>query len=211
MLRRANYLKDVAELFQQGRALKRWLLISSMMWLPQTIILPFTSWFAHEVKGAQEYVLGAMATGMVLTPIIMAIPVGRLADKIGRKKVIYLLTPLCYASNLLLIWAPGPAVLIVAGFLQGFYMISMGISGAISAELVPIYQMGRWQGLLGLCRGLLSAPMPILGGLIWTAIGPSYVFLALIVLDLFVKIPVLISMPETLWARFNEGEEPPCR
>ena len=101
--------------------------------------------------------------------------------------------------------------MIAAGFLQGFYIVSTVIESAMSAELVPMDQMGRWMGLLGLCRGLVSAPMPILGGLIWAAIGPKYVFLALIALDLFVKIPVLISMPETLRARFNAEQEPPCQ
>ena len=30
------------------------------------MILPFTQLFAHEVKGADEYILGAMVTGMAL-------------------------------------------------------------------------------------------------------------------------------------------------
>ncbi len=203
---RTNYLKDFGELFQSGKNLKRWLLISSVMWLPVTVILPFTSWYANEVKGAQEYVLGGMAAGAVLTQIVTAVPVGQLADRIGRKKVLYLMAPLCYASNLLLIFAPNPATLIIAGCLQGFYIVSMVVSGAMGAELVPHDQMGRWQGLLGLlCRGLMSAPMPVLGGVIWVTVGPSYVFVALIAIDLCIRIPALIGMPETLRAPQNRG------
>jgi len=41
--------------------------------------------------------------------------------------------------------------------------IGSGISALIST---PVGQMGRWSGLLGLFRGLVSIPAPIVGGLI---------------------------------------------
>jgi len=201
---RTNYFKDFGELFQRGRHLKRWLVISAIMWLPMTVILPFTSWYANEVKGAQEFVIGGMAAGVVGIQIIFAIPVGNLADRIGRKKILYVMTPLCYASSLLLISSAHPVTLILAGCLQGCYMVAMVASGAIGAELVPADQMGRWQGMLGLSRGLISAPVPILGGIIWEHIGPSYVFVALIIVDICIRIPLLIGMPETLRQPFNQ-------
>jgi len=65
-------------------------------------------------------------------------------------------------------------------------------------ELVPAEQMGRWLGMVRFCRLLLGACGVYLGGVIWDAWGPQYVFLSVIVLDLFIRIPLLVKMPETL-------------
>ncbi len=46
--------------------------------------------------------------------------------------------------------------------------------------------------------GLVTIPAPIIGGLIWREIGPMYVFVIPIVFDLFLRIPLLATVPETL-------------
>lgn len=139
-----------------------------------------------------------MATATVVARLLFGIPVGRLADRIGRKRVIYILTPLWYASNLLLAFSSGPIMLVLYAFLQAFYTISSGIVGAMSMELVSVEQQGRWSGLLGLFTGLVTIPAPILGGIIWRELGPIYVFLVPIALDLLLRMPLLSRMPETL-------------
>jgi MFS family permease len=121
-----------------------------------------------------------------------------LADRIGRKRVIYLLTPLWYTSNLLLAFSTGPVTLVLYAVLQAFYTISTGVTNAMSMELVPVEQQGRWSGLLGLFSGLVTIPAPIIGGVIWRELGPVYVFLIPIALDLALRVPLLSAVPETL-------------
>jgi MFS family permease len=195
---KAGFLKDFSELFKKGHNLKRWLVISSISDLPWVMLIPFTQPFAHEVKGADQYVLGAMVTAFAVTPLILGIPAGRLADRIGRKKVIYLMMPLVWASSLLLIFAPNSGVLVAAGVLQGFMYTNSVITGAMTFELVPAERMGRWLGIIRLCRMLLGAGGVFMGGMIWDVFGPPYVFLPVIGLDLFIRIPLLVGMPETL-------------
>lgn len=89
-------------------------------------------------------------------------------------------------------------MVILAGALWVFYTINSGITGAMALELVPIEETGKWSGLQGLFRGVVSLPAPILGGLLWQAIDPMYVFLVPVALDLIIRIPLLISVPETL-------------
>ena len=200
-----NFFKGIGEVFKQGRNLKRWLVISSIGSLPMGMLLPFTQPFAHEVKGADQYVLGAMVTGFALVPLLFGIPAGRLADRIGRKKVLYLTIPLVWISSLILIWAPSSGFLVLAGILQGFYFVSGVIAGAMTFELVPPEQMGRWLGVSRFCRLLLAAGGAYLSGIIWDNVGPQYVFLTVIGLDLFIRIPLLIGMPETLDLRKSAG------
>jgi MFS family permease len=139
-----------------------------------------------------------MATATVVARLVAGIPSGRLADRIGRKRVIYLLTPLWYLSNLLLAFSTGPVTLMLYAALQSFYMIVSGLMSAMTMELVPVDQQGRWSGMLGLFTGLFSIPAPVIGGLIWNRLGPIYVFLIPIALDLLLRVPLLSTVPETL-------------
>ena len=203
----SNFFKGLSQVFKQGHNLKRWLVISSITSLPMGMVMPFRQVFAYEVKGADQYILGAMVTASALVPLVLGIPVGRLADKIGRKKVLYITMPLVWVSNLVLIWAPTPGFLVVAGALQGFFMLSGLPSRAMTRELVPPDQMGRWLGITQFCRMLFSAGAVYLAGVIWDSIGPSYVFLTIIATDILIRIPLLIGMPETLGLRV--GTEQP--
>ncbi|MFH1087220.1 MAG: MFS transporter, partial [Chloroflexota bacterium] len=202
----SNLFKDLGQVLKEGRSLKRWLVVASITQLPLGMIFPFAPLFAHQFKGADPYVLGAMAAGAALTSIVMAIPLGRLADRVGRKKVLYLAIPLFWVSNIMLLLAPSPGFLIAAGVLQGFYHISAPITGAIERELVPAGQMGRWLGITRFVKMLFNACLAFLSGLIWDRLGPQYVFLTFIALDLFLRMPLLISMPETLGLREGKAE-----
>jgi MFS family permease len=142
--------------------------------------------------------LGVMAGATVVAQLVFGIPAGRLADRVGRKRVIYLLAPLWYASNLFLAFSPGPIVLVLSAALLAFYNISTGATNAMTLELLPLEQQGRWGGLLSLFTGLVTIPAPIIGGLIWRELGPMYVFIIPIVFDLFLRVPLLATVPETL-------------
>ena len=193
-----NPFRDSLQILKGNRAAQKWLIIGALNKLPFGLILPFTQVFAQEMKGADSYVLGAMVTATALTTIVFGLPSGMVADRIGRKKVLYLLIPLFWAANLVLVWAPSPAFLILSGILLGFYYIMSPITGAIEMEVVTAEQMGRWIGMNHLVKSFFGAAMALVGGLIWDKIGPQYVFLIYIGIDLVFRIPLLISMPETL-------------
>jgi MFS family permease len=193
-----NIFHDILQVLREGNHLKRWLVISSVTHFPMAMVFPFSQVFAYEIKGADPLILGAMVTASAVASIALAVPLGRLADRVGRKKVLYGTIPLFWLSNLLLVWAPNWIFLILAGMLQGFYFLGGPIAAAMERELVPADQMGRWLGIARFFRMILSAWMVFLSGLIWDRIGPQYVFWAFVVLDLVLRAPLLLSMPETL-------------
>jgi MFS family permease len=193
-----NLIKDGIQLLRGNRIAQKWLVIGALNQIPLGMILPFTQVFAQEAKGASGYVLGAMVTGAALTSIVFGIPTGVVADRIGRKKTLYILMPLFWSANLILVWAPSPGFLILAGVLVGFLHISGPITGAMEMELFPAEQMGRWLGINRLVKAIFGASMALIGGLIWDGIGPQYVFLIFVSIDLLLKMPLLISIPETL-------------
>jgi MFS family permease len=198
-----RFFADFYNVLKEGRYLKRWLIISSLGHLPVGMVFTFSQVFANEIKGANEIVLGAMVTGASLTSIVLAIPLGRLADKIGRKRVLYVTIPLFWLSNAILVLATSSAWLIIAGIMQGFYWIGAPVAMAMERELVPADRMGRWLGITRLFRMASSAVMAFLAGMIWDKAGPQYIFLLFVALELFIRMPLLISMPETLKSRFG--------
>jgi MFS family permease len=170
------------------------------------MVFPFSQVFAHQVKGANEFILGAMVTASALSSIVFAIPLGRLADRVGRKKVLFITIPLFLLSNLMLIRAPAPAFLVLAGFLQGFYYIGAPIAAAIERELVPAEHMGRWIGVTRFFKMIFSAILALTAGIIWDKFGPQYIFITFISIELLIRLPLLISIPETLNKRFKSPE-----
>ena len=193
---KGTFTADFRELFQGGIA-GRWILVATITALPTAMMAPFIALYAHEIKGADQYLLGSMATAMVASRLVFGIPLGRLADRIGRKRVIFGITPLWYASILLLVLAKSPAMLILSGALQTFVNVGMGATSAMGIELMPLEKQGRWSGLLGLFTGLVTVPAPILGGWIWDAWGPMYILLLPLAIDLLVRVPLLATVPET--------------
>lgn len=195
---RISITDDFRRVFRNAPYLKRWIAVVCLSSLPLAMTLPFMHLFANEVKGAGPYVLSLMSMAMVTAHVLFGIPLGRLADRLGRKRIIFLLTPFWYLSSILLVLARGPFGLVLAGAFWGFYPIMSVVTSSMTLELVPLQHMGRWSGLLGVFAGLVTVPAPLIGGLIWRHVGPTYVFIIPLVLDLLLRIPLLTTIPETL-------------
>lgn len=189
---------DFQEVFRRGTAVKRWLLFQSLNMFTGTMIATFRFPYAHEVKSAGPFVLGGILTAMTLSEAVFSTPFGRLADKFGRKKMFYLLTPFFCLANILFVFSPSPEYLLLAGLLMGFRMLSWFTYGSMTPELVPRDCIGRWRGLIGLFTGLVTIPAPVIGGLIWEHLGPEWVFIIPTLIDLFIRLPLLYTVPETL-------------
>lgn len=193
-----GFLENMRKVFARGKNVKRWILyraLSDTSWYVSLIYLPL---FVAEVKGADQFVLGGMTTASMILPLLLSIPMGWLADTIGRKKVIYIVTPFYALSILLLISATNFTTLIISGFLQGFFMLGLVTQGAMTQEFVPTYLLGTWWGVLSLLSGGISIIGPIIGGIIWSFFGPVFVFLLILSIEAS-KITLLwLSIPETL-------------
>jgi MFS family permease len=198
-----HMLSSFAQIFKHGPDVVRLVAVMALMELPWSLTQPFMPLYAHQVKGADEFVLGAIYTAITIVPLVISIPLGHLADRYGRKKLLFSMAPLTYAANLCLIFAPATSrhaspLLVLYGVLFGFNSISMALASSMTAEIMPKEQMGRWIGVISLVRGLFAIPAPLVGGLIWEHIGPQYVFIAAIAIDAFVRLPLLSLVRETL-------------
>jgi MFS family permease len=196
-------LAGFAQVFNQGSDVVRLIIVMALMELPWSMTQPFMPVYAHQFKGADEFMLSGIAVAITIVPMIISIPLGRLADRYGRKKFLFAIAPLAYAANLFLVFAPADGrytslFLFIYGVLFGFNSVSMILASSMTAEIMPSALMGRWIGIVSLIRALLSIPMPLIGGLIWDHIGPEYVFATAIAVDVLFRLPLLGSVRETL-------------
>ena len=208
---RLHVVRDFAQVLRRGPRVVRLLLVMGLMELPWAMTQPFVPLYARDFKGANEFVLGGISVAATVVPLLTSIPLGRLADRHGRKKLIFIIAPLAYAANLCLVLAPRTGIaatqfVLLYGVLFGFNSISMALASSMAAEIVSAEQMGRWIGMVNLFRASLAIPAPFVGGLIWEHVGPQYIFFLAIAVDVLMRIPLLASVPETL--RPGDGSTP---
>jgi len=191
---RRSLSEGIRRILSEGVTVKRWILyqMTSMLTMYMAFYVPL---YAREVKNADQYTLGAMDTAFYVVVVLCSVPGGILADRIGKKRLIMLVTPLYSAAMLLLVRADSSPLLILAGLMSGFNFVAGVTQGAISVELVPRDLLGSWFGLNGLFRGLVSMASPVLGGVIWNSLGPQYVFYFLAATQIL-KLGILATVPE---------------
>jgi MFS family permease len=201
-----GFIQDFRDVFKGEKWLKRWILIMFIRNVGLRLSLPFIPlWIVNE-KGANPYMLGLMGTAGIIVAILLQIPAGKLADKIGRKRAFYLFRPFAYLGTLLLVFAPRVEYLIVVGIL-GYIGLAGGGGGLSGVSFIPFITMnfemvseekrGRWLGILGFFN-ILSFPISILGGLMWQQGMMVEVLLLPILLEVLIAIPILRTVPDTL-------------
>ncbi|MBC8497795.1 MFS transporter [Candidatus Bathyarchaeota archaeon] len=189
-------LQGFSGVFREGTMVTRWLVYTMISTVPMYLAF-YIPYYAKEIKGADPYVIGLMDSAYWASSVFLALPVGILADRYGRKKMVALLTPFYCLALVLLVVAPSDLVLILAGLLNGFFMLGAITQAAIGLELVPREMLGSWNGLNSLSRGVVNIAAPIIGGLLWASLGPEYVFYFLIATQV-VKLGILWTIPSSV-------------
>lgn len=190
-----DFTSGYREVFAKGTAIKRWLAFSSIVNISMIIFPIYWPLFATQIKGVDQFLLGAMNTAQYILPLFLAIPIGKFADTFGKKKIFYIIAPLNVIAPLLLIYAPSWEMLILSMVFAGVSQITIRIESSIRAELVPISLMGKFAGLNALIRALLVLPFPTIGGILYQNFGPEYVFLLIAAVRILEPL-LLITIPE---------------
>jgi predicted MFS family arabinose efflux permease len=193
-----SLLGGLREMLSGSPYLKRWLLIDTISASSYAVMGKYVMVYAQEVKGVNPIVIGAMGATLAIVGIVSSVPLGALADRIGRIRTVLLMRPLFHASTLILLYTPDPRWLILGWALRGTFNPSLSILAAYRNELVSPEERGRWMGVRELLRRFFMIPAPLLGGILYTNVSPQAPFLLHIIVDVFVRIPLLMTMPSTL-------------
>jgi MFS family permease len=123
-----------------------------------------------------------------------AYPLGRLADRMDRKRLIAFGVVLLVAADLMLAFAPSwPLVLGGAG-LWGLHMAAtQGLLSAMVADAAPDVLRGSAFGAFNLVQGLALLLASAVAGVLWTVGGPATTFLAGVAFALLALLPLLVK------------------
>ena len=113
-----------------------------------------------------------------LTASLLAIPFGRLSDKVGRKRLLtlgYLVFAAVYLGFAFIQSRAGLLLLFVA---YGFYTaMTAGVERALITDIAPKELKGTMLGLHSTLVGAALLPASALFGLLWTRFGPQVPFI----------------------------------
>ena len=193
-----SLLEGLREVLSGSPYLKRWLLIDTISASSYAVMGKYVVVYAQEVKGVDPLVIGSMGAVFAVVGIVSSVPIGALADRIGRIKTVILTRPLFHASTLILLFTPDPRLLVLGWALRGTFNPSLSVLAAYRNELVSPEERGRWMGVRELLRRVFMIPAPLLGGVLYTSVSPRAPFLFHMFMDVFVRVPLLLTMPRTL-------------
>ena len=206
-------LKDSYRIVKTNKNARKWLFIAAVGYLPNAMVVPYVSVYAAEFKMAAPALLALMVTCQALTSTITGYPVGILADRFGRKKVLFVLVPLIWLALIILMLAPAhkPFFLIIVGLLLGCLDLCGPLFAAVQRELVDPRVMGVWLGTTQFTNAIVSAVMAIVAGFVYDHVSPIMTFVIFLACDVLIRIPLFASIPETLGNEVKgEEEEPEC-
>jgi EmrB/QacA subfamily drug resistance transporter len=160
---------------------------------------------------AKELSMTAMSLSWVVSSFILAavitlVPLGRLADIYGRKKIFLYGAIIFTAASGLCAWSPTQTLLIVVRVIQGIggaMIFSTGTAMLISAY--PPAQRGKILGIniaavyIGLTIG------PFIGGLLTQHLGWRYIFLFTAILGIIIILIVATMVKEEWSGAKGEG------
>ena len=210
----------VKDLFGQMRRVYRllrerkattWLYLYLTAPLTHEVVGPFWTIYAAEVCGAPLYVIGLLSTVSSLTMIFLQIPLAKVSDMQGRKKIILAVRPFRYVGLLVLILAGTLNMLPFTPFipLLAWILIAIVSSGgpsweAASTEVMPEELQGTWNSLRNFLYHLVAIPCGLIGGLLWN-IDPRLPFIMALTVGCLIRYPILFRrIPETVLARHRQ-------
>jgi MFS family permease len=160
----------------------------------------FITLYAITTVGLSASEVGGLAsiTGVVL--LLLAVPGGRLCDRIGRKPmlvaglIVSALVPLAVALDLPRSFAGLAMVSILLGI---GYAAGNPARQAMLSDVVPPGRHGLTFGIYGIAEdvGLLGGPL--LGGLLWDWFSPTVTFATFALMYLAALAGALVALPET--------------
>ncbi|WP_319523878.1 MFS transporter [uncultured Desulfosarcina sp.] len=135
--------------------------------------------------GASAFSLGLVEMVYILAVTLFLLPMGRLADIVGRKKIFIAGVALFTIATAMLPFAPTIETFIAFRFLQGIgSSCNISTSIAILSAVFPQKTRGRAMGVIVACVYLGLSAGPTLAGLMITYLGWQWIF--------FVAVPIAL-------------------
>ena len=174
-----------------------WLsMIIALRFLGLFIVLPLLSIYAAAQDGSNSFLVGLAVGGYALTQMFFQYPLGRLSDRVGRKKIIILGLLVFIAGSVICAVSENIYMLIFGRLLQGAGAISSTITAMISdftKESERSHAMAVMGGSIAMSFIVSMMAGPLIGGYF----GIEVLFVITAVLALGAAVIMLVKIPES--------------
>jgi len=188
-------IKSTFNIFKTVPGLKMVIFINILNGFFVGMRMPLIPLYSYKVKGADAYIIGLQATITTAVNLIFSIPMGSVADRVGRRKLAYVAQLVYAACVLAAVLAPAPEYLLLYTFLSALGGTLQIGWDAFLQEYIPLEMRGRWFGISSLITAFVNIPAPIFGGLIWN-INPDYLWWISLFYYSLLAIPLMMRVPE---------------
>ncbi|MBP2132387.1 EmrB/QacA subfamily drug resistance transporter [Methanomicrobium sp. W14] len=168
--------------------------------LDGTIVSTVMPIIASDLNGMQYYTWPFAV--YMLTSTVSVVIFGKCSDQFGRKGIFIFGIGVFIAGSVLCGISTGIIWLILARGLQGIGGgILTSLAFIIVAGLFPIYERGKYMGILASVFGVASVAGPVMGGFIAEALGWRWTFFINLPLGLAAALIIHSALPETTDAK----------
>ncbi|TCC50965.1 DHA2 family efflux MFS transporter permease subunit [Kribbella capetownensis] len=162
--------------------------------LDQTIVATALPTIVSDLGGANH--LSWVVTSYLLAETIMTALVGKFGDLYGRKPMFLISVVLFLAGSALCGMADSMLWLVGSRAIQGLGAGGLMVTAmAVIADVVPLSERGKYQGVMGSVFGVSTVAGPLLGGLFVDHLSWRWAFYVNIPLGIVVLIVASISLP----------------
>jgi MFS family permease len=169
-------------------------------WCGATAVIPLLPLYLRH-RGASVTLVGITMAAFFGAALLVQYPLGRLSDRIGRRKVQVGGLATYAVASVLFALAGAPVLALVFRALQGCGAGVLDVANAATiAEVVPASHRGRAFGKFYGSRNVAMAIGPFIGGLAGIS-GMKWVFLLAAVASAAAIVPILVFLPSSRPAR----------
>ncbi len=156
----------------------------------------FTALYVTNVVGLGNLDWGLVNTVSTAVAIVFGFPLGKLIDRIERKKAVILAYFLFTPASVFFIFSRSfiHLLLVFVMFAVGNCLIYPAYS-ALMADMVPREKRGRIMGTIGTLNVMATVPASVLAGLLY-GFDPAYPFVFTVVLGIVVSLIVFLLVEE---------------
>jgi MFS family permease len=194
------FSESLGAIAEAWRSMSKSLRFLTIAFLVSAFEEPMFRWFqalyVSNVIGVSNFDWGLVNTVYIAVTIIFGFPLGKLIDKIPRKRaVIVAYVILMPASFLFILSRSFTHVLFVfILFAFGNGLIYPAYS-ALMADMIPREKRGRIMGTIGTLNVMASVPASVVAGLLYS-LDPAYPFTLTIFLGIIVSLIVFLAVEE---------------
>jgi EmrB/QacA subfamily drug resistance transporter len=162
--------------------------------LDQTIVATALPTIVSDLGGANH--LSWVVTSYLLAETIMTALIGKFGDLYGRKPMFLISVVLFLAGSALCGMADSMLWLVGSRAVQGLGAGGLMVTAmAVIADVVPLSERGRYQGVMGSVFGVSTVAGPLLGGLFVDHLSWRWAFYVNLPLGILVLVVATITLP----------------